>query len=64
MPQRLKAEQARHRVDGHEGALLVCAYDDVEKCAKVGIEESIPYAHLKPQLDSISKSRELIFFCA
>jgi hypothetical protein len=47
-----------------DGALLVCAYDDSEKCRKIGIEESIPYPDFKAKLDSIPKSKEIVFFCA
>lgn len=64
MPQRVHPEEARRRIEDPNGALLVCAYDDTEKCQQFGIEEAIPYPHLKQRLDSIPKSQELVFFCA
>ncbi len=63
MPERLKAEEARKLIE-NEGAMLVCAYDDEAKCKNIGIEEAVPYPDLKPRLDSIPKSKELVFFCA
>ncbi len=63
MAERLKAEEVQQRIQGN-GALLVCAYDDAEKCRGFGIAEAISYPALKPRLDSMSKSQELIFFCA
>jgi len=63
MPQRLKAEDVRRRIEGGDGPLLVCAYDDAEKCRGFGIGEAIPYPEFKSRLDSIPKSREIVFFC-
>lgn len=63
MPQRVKPDEVRQRMKDN-GAMLVCAYDDSEKCRKIGIAESIPYPDLKSKLDSIPKSREIVFFCA
>jgi len=41
-PRRMPPETVRRRV--HEGdALLVCAYDDREKCESVALEDSIPF---------------------
>ncbi len=62
MAKRLQAEEVRRRIN--DGAMLVCAYDDVDKCRKTGIDESIPYAEFKSKLDSIPKSKEIVFFCA
>lgn len=64
MPKRIDVNEARKHIGGDDGALLVCAYNDTEKCRKIGIAESIPYPELKERLDSIPQSRELIFFCA
>lgn len=63
MAKRLTADEVRQRIEGND-AMLVCAYNDTEKCAQFGIDESTPYPELKSQLDSIPKSKELIFFCA
>jgi hypothetical protein len=63
MPQRLKAEEVRRRMKS-DGVLLVCAYDDADKCRQLGIAESIPYPDFKSRLESVPKSQEIVFFCA
>jgi hypothetical protein len=64
MAERLEPQEVRRRMQGDDGALLVCAYNDTEKCKKQGIEESIPYPEFESKLDSIPKSKEIVFFCA
>ncbi|MCO6437646.1 MAG: ArsR family transcriptional regulator [Phycisphaerae bacterium] len=64
MPTRVQADAVRKRMGKDDGPLLVCAYDNEEKCRNFGIGEAISYPKLKSRLDSISKSKELVFFCA
>lgn len=45
-----------------EGALLVCAYDDEEKCNTIKLEGAISLGAL--QARQPSKQQELIFYCA
>ncbi len=62
MPERINAKQARE--DLRAGAMLVCAYNDTEKCEGFGIDPAIPYPELASRLDAVPESQELIFFCA
>jgi hypothetical protein len=55
--------QARHDVEVSD-ALLVCAYDDQEKFEKFRLAGAISLDDLRSQEDSLSKERELIFYCA
>jgi hypothetical protein len=63
MPQRLSADEVRERMEDND-TMLVCAYDDSEKCRRIGIEEAVPYPDFKSKLGSIPKSKEIVFFCA
>jgi len=58
---RIDAAEAHRRVERGD-ALLVCAYDDEEKCDRVAIGPSISYGEFlrrRPQLD---ESQEVIFY--
>ena len=50
----------------HSGAdtLLVCAYDDPAKCAKVKLQGAIDMRQLEARLASVPKDREIVFYCA
>jgi hypothetical protein len=45
-------------------ALLVCAYEEEEKCKQVALEGSVPLTQFQQRVASLPKSQELIFFCA
>lgn len=55
-------DKAKELVE-QDDALLVCAYDDDEKCKKLGVDESIPMSGLQSRLGDVPKSRPLVFFC-
>jgi len=59
--ERIDAERARERVQRGD-ALLVCAYDDEEKCRQFGLEEALTLAEL--QARDVPRDREIVFFCA
>jgi hypothetical protein len=59
--ERIDAERARERVQSGD-ALLVCAYDDEEKCRKLGLEEALTLADL--QARDVPRDREIVFVCA
>lgn len=59
--ERIDAERARERVQSGE-ALLVCAYDDEEKCRKLGLDEALTLAEL--QARDLPRDREIVFLCA
>jgi hypothetical protein len=45
------------------GAVLVCAYDDEERCRPIRIPGSITLKELESRLDTLSWDRELVFYC-
>jgi hypothetical protein len=61
--ERVGVDEARRRVKSGE-ALLVCAYDDEEKCRRMGLEGAISLAGLRSRVPTLSKQQELIFYCA
>ncbi|HEY3246044.1 MAG TPA: ArsR family transcriptional regulator [Phycisphaerae bacterium] len=62
-PARIQPSEARRKVQAGD-ALLVCAYDDDEKCRQNRLEGAISLNALQAQLPSISKNREMVFYCA
>ena len=61
--QRITVESAHTGLQANE-LLLVCAYDDDEKHRQYNLAGSISLSTLKSQLDSVEKSREIVFYCA
>lgn len=60
---RISVQDARHAVTSRN-ALLVCAYEQEEKCNQVALEGSISLTQFQQRLPSLPKEQELIFFCA
>ena len=61
--ERIAPETVRQKVK--EGpALLVCGYDDDEKCRNNHLEDAIFYNEFTAQLPSIPKDQEIVFYCA
>lgn len=60
---RVGPEEARRKVETGE-AILVCAYDDEEKCRDLHLEGAIHMQELEEKLPEIPKEKELIFYCA
>ncbi len=63
IPERISPEEVFKRVTS-ANALLVCAYESDERCARFAIEDSMPLSELKRRLPDIPKTQEIIFFCA
>ena len=61
---RVSPRYVRERMQSGADTLLVCAYDDPEKCRSVGLEGSIDFGTFAQKLPSIAKDREIVFFCA
>jgi hypothetical protein len=59
---RISPEEAREKME--EGALLVCAYDDEEKCKRMNLEGSINLKQLRLMEPSLAKDQGMIFYCA
>ena len=62
-PIRISPEEARPKVTSGS-ALLVCAYEDEEKCRKVHLEGAIFLTELKSRVSDLPKEQEIIFYCA
>lgn len=58
----LTPEQVRARLD--QGALLVCAYEELEKCHDKALAGSLALTDLRRQEERLNLERELIFYCA
>jgi hypothetical protein len=63
--ERIPPEEAFEEVSSGE-ALLVCAYDDDEKCRKMQLENSLTLDELEELLrkGEVSLDRRLILYCA
>lgn len=60
---RITPEEARPKVQ-HGDALLVCAYDDQEKCRNLHLEGAMDMQELQEKLPELDKEQEIIFYCA
>jgi hypothetical protein len=60
---RISVQEARERARSGQ-ALLVCAYEQEEKCNQVALDGSISLTQFQQRLSSLPKEQELIFFCA
>jgi len=61
---RVSASWTRDHLKGRPPMLLICAYDDEEKCRSIRIPEAISFRELNERLSSLPKDQELIFYCA
>ena len=61
--ERIPPEEAFAEVSSGE-ALLVCAYDDEEKCRALQIGGSLTLEDLERMQPSLPRDRRIIFFCA
>jgi hypothetical protein len=60
--ERVSVQEARREVaDGR--AVLVCAYDDEQKCGQMLAQGAITLAQLQARVSSLPKEQELIFYC-
>jgi hypothetical protein len=60
---RISVQEARERVTSGR-ALLVCGYEDEEKCNKIKLESAMSFARFQATLPSLSKNQEIVFYCA
>lgn len=59
---RISAGTARtHVMQGD--ALLVCGYDDDQKCEKLSLPGAISFSELETRLPRLAKDQEIIFYC-
>ena len=62
IPGRVSAAEVRARLSSSD-ALLVCAYEDQEKCENLRLAGALTFNELKAMVTSLSSARELIFYC-
>ncbi len=44
--------------------MLVCAYDDEQKCSKINLQDSMNMAQFTARVATLAKDQEIIFYCA
>ena len=60
---RIDPEQGRREVNTGS-ALLVCAYEDQEKCQKYRLANALSLNELQAQEETLTKDRKILFYCA
>ena len=60
---RISVQEARQKTASGQ-AMLICAYDDEEKCNKINLQGATTLKRLEALQASLPKNRELIFYCA
>lgn len=60
---RIGPEEVRRKVQAGE-TLLVCAYEEDWKFRQMNLEGAISFSDFRSKLPSLSKSREIVFYCA
>jgi hypothetical protein len=63
MVERIEPNDAHRKAASHR-AVLVCAYDDEEKCNRLRLDGAISLKQLQSRETAIDKNTELIFYCA
>jgi hypothetical protein len=61
---RVPPSWVRERQRGNDPPLLVCAYDDEEKCRSIRIPGSLTRRELTEQLPAFSQDKEIVFYCS
>ena len=61
--ERINVQDAHQKVAANQ-ALLVCAYEDETKCRMLNLEGSISLSNFLSRLATLSKTQEIIFYCA
>lgn len=62
-PTRISPEIVRSKVEAGE-AILVCAYEDDRMFRRVQLGGAIPLSELQARLPALSRSQEIVFYCA
>jgi hypothetical protein len=61
--ERVSPQAIRHAIQSGN-ALLVCAYEDEEKCRKMNLEGSITLQEFRSRMPSLPKEKEIVLYCA
>ena len=62
VPGRVSVADVRVRLSSSD-ALVVCAYEDQQKCEQIRLAGALTFDELKAMATSLSTDRELIFYC-
>jgi len=60
---RISVEEARQRTSAGR-ALLVCGYEDDEKCRKIALDGGMSFTAFRSRVAALTKEQEIIFYCA
>ena len=61
---RVTPQDVRPRMREPDGPLLICAYEDEDKCRSVRLDGALTLKEFQHRLPTIRKDRELVFYCA
>lgn len=61
-PIRADAAQARQKAQSGE-AILVCAYENEEKCRRLRLDGALTLGEFRSRLDALPSDLEVIFYC-
>lgn len=59
---RITPEDARIEIQGGR-AILVCAYEDEEKCKRINLEYGITFKQFMELKPGLPKDQEIVFYC-
>lgn len=62
--ERITPQEARRQLDSNANALLICAYDNEEKCRSNHLSGAISLAEFQAREETLPRSTTLIFYCA
>ena len=62
--ERISPRHAHEHRESDSNALLVCAYDSEQKLQQNRLEGAISLDQFRSRVDSLSRDREVIFYCA
>ncbi len=60
----IDAQEAHNLLQCNPHTLLVCSYDDEEKFHQHDLEGAISFSHFTARKNSLSKTANIIFYCA
>ncbi len=62
-PERISPKEVYEKLKAG-AAILVCAYEDDEKFKALHLDGAISFNEFRSNLPSLSKNREMVFYCA
>ena len=62
--ERITPQEAKKHLNADPAAMLVCAYDSLDKFRQNHLEGATSLETFKTQAEAMSRNREIIFYCA